>query len=381
MVMVLLFRINEKIVTPTTVILMTMVTIPGFLIHVFWLKDFSPAVMGYWLAGVPVVVVFAPLGALICVHMSRQDGSKPMHSSSHGKGDAVLLIHGMPSNGRLWDEVVRDVSRQHRCIVIDLPGMGDAPFLPYVPSYFTEVAAQIEEVPRRHRVKHWHVVGHDGGSAVAVQYAYLYPQQVDCLALLSPALLPDLEPFFLLDLLRKPILGELSAPLVNAVFWHVAMRRALPGARHAAPRSSFARTFRGIGEPWRLMRPVRWGQPEVVFQEFPSILKKLACPTLVIHGSRDILPESFARRATALIANSRLIALDSGHFIPLEQAAQVSRHLVTFFRSRRVEDVANLPRAQCPTNSSSKRHPLHSSRGRLGSSSRRTIKGRAALRK
>jgi uncharacterized protein len=72
MVMVLLFRINEKIVTPTTVILMTMVTIPGFLIHVFWLKDFSPAVMGYWLAGVPVVAVFAPLGALICAHMSRR---------------------------------------------------------------------------------------------------------------------------------------------------------------------------------------------------------------------------------------------------------------------------------------------------------------------
>ena len=72
MVMVLLFRINEKIATPTTVILMTMVTIPGFLLHLFWLNDISPAVMGYWLAAIPVVAVFAPLGALICVHMSRR---------------------------------------------------------------------------------------------------------------------------------------------------------------------------------------------------------------------------------------------------------------------------------------------------------------------
>lgn len=72
MVMVLLFRINEKIATPTTVILMTMTTIPGFFIHLFWLKDFSPAVMGYWLAAIPVVAVFAPLGALVCVHMSRR---------------------------------------------------------------------------------------------------------------------------------------------------------------------------------------------------------------------------------------------------------------------------------------------------------------------
>lgn len=266
-----------------------------------------------------------------------------MHCRLYGKGEAVLFIHGMPSNGRLWDEVVQELSRRYRCIVIDLPGMGDTSFVPYGPSYFAQVAVQIEQVRRRYRVQRWHIVGHDGGCAVAVQYAHLYPKRVDCLALLSPAIFPDLQPFFLLDLLRKPVLGELFAPLVNAVFWHVAMRRALPGGRHAARRSSFASTFRGIGGSWRLMRLVRWGKPEIVLQEFPSILKQLACPTLVIHGSRDILPASFARRAAALIAKSQLIALDSGHFIPMEKAAQVSRHLATFFRSRNVTYVADLP--------------------------------------
>ena len=266
-----------------------------------------------------------------------------MHSSSHGKGEAVLLIHGMPSNGRLWDEVVRELSRQYRCIVIDLPGMGDTAFLPYDSSYFSRVAAQIEQVRQRHRVQRWHVVGHDGGCAIAVQYAHFFPQRVDCLALLSPAIFPDLQPFFLLNLLRQRVLGELSAPLVHAVFWHVAMRRALPAARHASQRSSFAKSFRGVGGPWRLMRLVRWGKPEIVLEEFPAILKELACPTLVVHGSRDVLPESFARRAAALIANSQLIALDSGHFIPLERGAQVSRHLATFFRSRRADDIADLP--------------------------------------
>lgn len=72
MVMVLLFRINEKIATPTAVILMTMATIPGFLVHLLWLRDFSPAVMGYWLAAIPVVAVGAPLGAVICSYMNRR---------------------------------------------------------------------------------------------------------------------------------------------------------------------------------------------------------------------------------------------------------------------------------------------------------------------
>jgi hypothetical protein len=50
---------------------MTMVTIPGFLLHVFVLRDFTPIVMGYWLAAVPVVAVGAPAGAWICSHMKR----------------------------------------------------------------------------------------------------------------------------------------------------------------------------------------------------------------------------------------------------------------------------------------------------------------------
>jgi pimeloyl-ACP methyl ester carboxylesterase len=47
-----------------------------------------------------------------------------MRADARGKGDAVLLIHGMPTNGRLWDGVVRELSRRYKCIVIDLPGNG-----------------------------------------------------------------------------------------------------------------------------------------------------------------------------------------------------------------------------------------------------------------
>lgn len=260
-----------------------------------------------------------------------------MRCDSRGKGEAVLLIHGMPTNGRLWDDVVRHLSSHFQCFVIDLPGMGGTPFLPYGPSYFAQVAAQIEQLRIRNRVLRWHVVGHDGGCAIAVQYAHLFPKRVGCMALLSPAIFPDLEPFFLLELLRTPVLGELTAPLVHTLFWQVAMRRAIPRKRHPSQRASFQRTFSGITGPWKLMRLVRWGRPEVVLQHSASILEALDCPTLVIHGSRDVLPESFADRAAGLIRDSHRITIDSGHFIPLERAAEVSVNLMAFFRSRGVE--------------------------------------------
>ena len=71
MVMVVLFRVNEKIVTPTTVLLMWMVTAAGFLLHLVVVRDFPPRVISYWLAAVPVVVVGAPLGALLCSRIER----------------------------------------------------------------------------------------------------------------------------------------------------------------------------------------------------------------------------------------------------------------------------------------------------------------------
>ena len=72
MAMVLLFRISEKVATPTTVLLMAMVSLAGFIFHLAVLRDFGPIVTSYWLAAVPVVAIGAPLGALVCSYMPRR---------------------------------------------------------------------------------------------------------------------------------------------------------------------------------------------------------------------------------------------------------------------------------------------------------------------
>jgi pimeloyl-ACP methyl ester carboxylesterase len=75
-------------------------------------------------------------------------------------------------------------------------------------------------------IARWHVVGHDAGSIIAAHYAHSFQERVVRLALLSPALFPDLKPYFLLECLRRPVLGECLAPLIDPLFWNVAMRLA-----------------------------------------------------------------------------------------------------------------------------------------------------------
>jgi uncharacterized membrane protein YfcA len=70
-VMVLLFRVSEKVATPTSVILMACNALAGFLLHLLWLGGFSGQVQAWWLASIPVVVVGAPFGAMVCSRLDR----------------------------------------------------------------------------------------------------------------------------------------------------------------------------------------------------------------------------------------------------------------------------------------------------------------------
>lgn len=262
-----------------------------------------------------------------------------MHCIHQGKGDAILFIHGMPTNRMLWSGIIQQLSSYHRCFAVDLPGMGETPFIPYSPGYFDRLAKQIELLRMQHGVKKWHVVGHDAGSAIAVHYAACFSQHVACLVLMSPAIFPELKPFFLLNPLRRPLIGEALAPLLHFAFWQIAMRRALVGESKGTLLRAFYKPFSGLTGAWQLMRLVRWGKPEDMLGEIPVKLSTLRVPTLIFHGSRDVLPATFAERAASLIAHSKVVTLDAGHFIPLDKPKEVAAHLRSFFAENRTEMV------------------------------------------
>lgn len=71
-VMVLLFGLCEKISTPTSVILMAINAVVGTILYTYVIGDFNEPILSYWLAAVPVVVVGAPLGAILSSLLKRE---------------------------------------------------------------------------------------------------------------------------------------------------------------------------------------------------------------------------------------------------------------------------------------------------------------------
>lgn len=69
-VLTLAFGIDEKVSTPTTVVIMGLNSVVGFFAHGLVAQDIGVA-WEYWLVCIPVVLVGAPLGALISARLQR----------------------------------------------------------------------------------------------------------------------------------------------------------------------------------------------------------------------------------------------------------------------------------------------------------------------
>jgi pimeloyl-ACP methyl ester carboxylesterase len=254
---------------------------------------------------------------------------------SRGTGDPILFLHGIPTSCQLWSGVIERMAGQFTCLAVDLPGLGRTARRNRGFGEFSELVAAIETIRIRNKVDQWHIVGHDAGCAIAVHYAHQHRKRVSRLALLTPSIFPDLEPFFLFEMLRKPLLGEMIAPAINLIFWKLVMRRVLDGD-HAldAAIEDFHAPFAGLLGSWRLMSLLRWGCPNEVLASIPALLPQLRMPTLIMHGSKDpAVPECFATRASQLIPNSEKVLLDSGHFLPMNEPALIASRLLRFLEN------------------------------------------------
>jgi pimeloyl-ACP methyl ester carboxylesterase len=251
-----------------------------------------------------------------------------------GKGPAVLLLHGIPTCGRLWDPVVEILRHHFTCVIVDLPGMGESAALADRSPDPSQYANEIECLRRELSIPVWHVVGHDAGSAIAVHYSAGFPDCVKKLVLCSPPIFPELRPPLVFRLLRAPLVGDILAPLVMPMIWRIGLPASVERRDEQTNEilAAFRRPFVGAGGTSRFVQLLRWGDPVQVLSRTAGLLPTIGAPTLVIHGRHDhTIPVSFATRAAALIPNANVLLLDSGHFLPLNCPVILSHHLVRFF--------------------------------------------------
>jgi 3-oxoadipate enol-lactonase len=251
------------------------------------------------------------------------------HGETVAEGDpAVVLLHGLMLDRRMWDDQIEVLRRVGRVLVLDGPGHG----LSEVPKPFTleQQADALADALGAVGVKRAVLVGHGWGGMVAMRFALQHPSLTAGLALINTTADRE-EPRQRRS--RRALIARLTQ--FGAPRWLVRTRVAplIYGAKAVRQRPGLVaglhRTLNG--HPRQGL--VRAAEAVIERGSVASRLRKVTAPTLVICGQRDrtLAPrhaEALARR----IPGARLVSLDAGHNPPVGRPMLTRSVLLRFVR-------------------------------------------------
>src|ERR1700722_2866398 len=260
-----------------------------------------------------------------------------------GRGDALLLIHGMAGSSATWRAIIPQLSKKYRVIAPDLlgHGMSAKPRGDYSLGAFAVFLRDLLDELGVHRAT---VIGQSLGGGIAMQFTYQHRHYCDRLALIgSGGLGPDLS----------PMLRILSAPGAELVLPVVAPQPVLNiGNKLGSWLTSAGIHSPRAGEIWNAYSSLSDSQTRQAFLrtlrsvvdyrgQAVSAVNKLhvssGLPTLLIWGDQDrIIPVAHGYAAHDAVPGSRLEVLEGvGHFPHVESPTAVVEILDDFIVTTR----------------------------------------------
>jgi pimeloyl-ACP methyl ester carboxylesterase len=253
---------------------------------------------------------------------------------AYGRTDAppLVLIHGLAEQGAFfWQALIDAFADQYRIVAFDLPGHGSAarPFTGYG---LKAQAARVMRAMKSLDIAPAVVIGHSMGGILAGRLACDYPSIISRLVIYaSPIPGGIIGNLPLLWHLRWEAARQLIPLLFPGSGWIMSrlpadLRRAIIAETlHAwrVPLSPAKRTAEYIhrssqNDPRALADSLRG---LVIYPNLRRDLPRIAVPTLIIAGERDVLvSRSMTESTAAAIPNARVALIpDAGHAALIDQ--------------------------------------------------------------
>jgi pimeloyl-ACP methyl ester carboxylesterase len=270
----------------------------------------------------------SPAGSAATLHGST------VHYLDAGFGPPVVLIHGLLSSHRSWLPLADQLGTEHRILAPDLLGHG-ASAKPMGDYSLSSHAATVRDLLDHLDISSATLVGHSFGGGIVLQFAYLFPDRVERLVLVSSGGLGR-ELSLLLRAAALPG-AEWVLPLLASgwVREHCeAAGRALGrlGVRAGPDVAEGWQGFMSLGDAERrrgFLATVRTvidlgGQ---TVDAGPRLYLAARMPTLLVWGARDrVIPSSHAVMAQQAIPGSRVEVFErAGHFPHLDEPERFVR--------------------------------------------------------
>lgn len=264
-----------------------------------------------------------------------------LHLREAGEGDPLLLLHGWPQDGTMWEPLVDELARNHRVLIPDLRGFGrsEAPRGDYSKH---RLAADVLALLDAEEIERATIVGHDWGGWIAWLLALEHPERVARFAALDippPWRLDDspwrIGPAFLFGsyqyVIAAPWLGERAVSSHRAVSTFI---KRGAGSRSRVPDEAADRYADGIARPDRAHVSVAIYRT-FLLEELPAVVRgnytrrELTVPGLSIMGGDSAITKLLGVPRPEANLRVELIP-GAGHFLVDETPDEVLRLLAPF---------------------------------------------------
>ncbi len=253
---------------------------------------------------------------------------------SEGKGEPVLLVHGITTYSFLWRKIVPFLKDNYHVISIDLLGCGesDKPLdVAYSLPYHADI---VDAFLDKLGIENVHFVGHDVGGGVAQIFSVKYPERVYDLTLVN-SVGHDFWPVQPIIAMRTPIIRQLAMASLDIGAFRLLVRRGL----HYKERldDELMELF------WKPMKTREGRRAFLHFAdclnnrhllEIEADLRQLAIKTLIIRSDADVyLSAAIAEKLHKDIPKSELLRIATGgHYLQEDEPEMVATAMQNFFQ-------------------------------------------------
>lgn len=260
--------------------------------------------------------------------------SARFHYRKAGEGPPLILLPG----GTLWSYTYRDIipalAADHTVYAVDPPGTGYTTVRD--PDFGYDVHAMADALRQfvsAIGLTHTSILAHSLNGSVAVDFAARYPEWTDRLALLAPLVL-DTRLNANMQLMRKPVIGELATSVMTRDIYRASLRDAYahPGILTEDLTNTY---WTPLSRPEN--RTAMWKQPRHL--DLAAVQREageVRADTLILWGENDrVVDPSQAQPLARLIPTSTLrIIPGAGHNVHEDDPAAVTAALIEFFGPR-----------------------------------------------
>jgi pimeloyl-ACP methyl ester carboxylesterase len=247
-------------------------------------------------------------------------------AGTRGAGEPVVFLHGFPTSGHLWSDVVPLMPPGHRLVVVDLLGYGrsDRPLNRHVD--VRAHAERIVELLDQLRIAKACIVGHGIGGGIAQSIAIRHPSRVSRLCLVDSVAF-DRWPTIEARIARAtlPLTRFLPPSLLVGVLRRDLSRGYRDGERATHSMDLYLRPFLSEDGRDALVAHIRALTTDET-RELGGQLSQIAAPTSIVWGQGDrVIPLWVAKRLQHAIPAATLDVIPGArHFTPEEAPRQVA---------------------------------------------------------